>query len=161
MTTHTAHIASLAPNEGEIIPGLAGSVSRLLLESRELDLAIMKLTAGGEPPRHVHTREDEWAYILEGELDVSVGDEAPFRASAGSLVWLPVGIPHSYVVRGSHVRAVFGAQPGGLVQMFRDFVEAFGGEVPEVLTEDHQRAFVETSARYGITILALGEEASG
>jgi hypothetical protein len=94
-----------------------------------------------------------------GELDVFIGDEPPFRASAGSLVWLPVGIPHSYVVRGSHIRAVFGAQPGGLVQMFRDFVAAFSGEVPEVLTEEHRRAFVETNERYGITILALGEEA--
>jgi hypothetical protein len=61
------------------------------------------------------------------------------------------------MVRGSHVQAVFGAQPGGLVQMFRDFVEAFGGEIPEVLTEEHQRAFVETSERYGITMLALGD----
>src|SRR3712207_2731996 len=49
----------------------------------------------GGPPPHVHNREDEAFWVLEGELEVSVG-ESGFRAGAGSFVHLPRGVPHSF-----------------------------------------------------------------
>jgi quercetin dioxygenase-like cupin family protein len=39
-------------------------------------LAEAMLAPGTEPPGHVHSREDVLLYVLEGELDAYVGEEA-------------------------------------------------------------------------------------
>lgn len=52
---------------------------------------------GGGPPPHMHHREDEAFWILEGELEISAGEET-FPARAGSFVHLPRGVLHSYPV---------------------------------------------------------------
>lgn len=49
----------------------------------------------GGPPPHIHHREDEAFWVLEGELEVEVG-ESTFRAGPGSFVHLPRGVLHSY-----------------------------------------------------------------
>ena len=51
--------------------------------------------SGGGPPPHVHHQEHEAFWVLEGELEVQVG-ESTFRANAGSFVHLPKGIPHAF-----------------------------------------------------------------
>ena len=45
-------------------------------------------------PRHTHSREDEYTYVLEGEVGVAVGDDA-VTARPGELVFKPRGIPHA------------------------------------------------------------------
>ena len=42
----------------------------------------------GEAPPHIHHREDEAFWVLEGELEIMVGEDT-FEASAGSFVHLP------------------------------------------------------------------------
>jgi mannose-6-phosphate isomerase-like protein (cupin superfamily) len=42
-------------------------------------------------PSHVHQHEDEYSYVLEGEVGFEVGDEV-FTAGAGQLVAKPRGI---------------------------------------------------------------------
>ena len=51
---------------------------------------------GGEAPPHVHRREDEAFWVLEGEIEVTVGDDT-LTASRDSFVRLPRDVPHSYV----------------------------------------------------------------
>ena len=46
-------------------------------------------------PLHLHARDDEAWYVLEGSLCVQVGDDE-VRASAGSGVFVPAGTPHTY-----------------------------------------------------------------
>jgi mannose-6-phosphate isomerase-like protein (cupin superfamily) len=48
-----------------------------------------------DPPPHIHHREDEAFRVLEGELEVLVG-ENKFKAGAGSFVHPPKGVLHSY-----------------------------------------------------------------
>jgi len=71
-----------------------------------------------KPPPHVHTREDELFYVLEGEFDVYVGKEA-FKVEAGECVFLPRFKPHAFVIRSPrlHVLALF--TPAGLEEVFR------------------------------------------
>ena len=65
-------------------------------------LALVEQTApsGHAPPPHKHQREDEWFYVLDGELtfwldgDRSVG-------GPGWLAFLPKGIPHGFAVTSS------------------------------------------------------------
>jgi mannose-6-phosphate isomerase-like protein (cupin superfamily) len=48
------------------------------------------------PPLHVHHNEDEAFYVVEGAFDIQVGERTA-RATAGSLVFGPKGVPHAYV----------------------------------------------------------------
>ncbi len=49
----------------------------------------------GGPPPHMHTREDEAFYVLEGELEFMVG-ERTLLATTGSVVYGPRGILHAF-----------------------------------------------------------------
>jgi mannose-6-phosphate isomerase-like protein (cupin superfamily) len=46
-------------------------------------------------PLHLHRRDDEAWYVLEGTLRLQVGD-AEVEAGAGAAVFVPRGTPHTY-----------------------------------------------------------------
>jgi mannose-6-phosphate isomerase-like protein (cupin superfamily) len=74
--------------------------------------------AGSSPPLHVHHREDEAFWLLEGELTVRCGDRT-FTAEPGSFTFLPRGVPHSFVVEGdrpAHLLSI--CTPGGFERYF-------------------------------------------
>ena len=99
---------------------------------------------GGGPPPHRHTREDECFYVLEGEYEFTVGGQT-LRAPAGTLVYGPRGIPHSFKNIGEkQARILALIQPAGLENLFR--------EASEMLRSGKaDRSQMEAlSARYGI-----------
>jgi mannose-6-phosphate isomerase-like protein (cupin superfamily) len=55
---------------------------------------------GFSPPMHVHHREEESFYVIDGVLRVQCGDEI-FTARAGSFVTLPRDVPHSLIADGT------------------------------------------------------------
>jgi mannose-6-phosphate isomerase-like protein (cupin superfamily) len=57
----------------------------------------------GEGPLHVHHREDEGFFIIEGELTFQVGEET-IKASPGSFVFGPKDVPHTYTVDSGTAR---------------------------------------------------------
>ena len=83
------------------------------------DFSLMEsvLVPGNEPPPHVHSREDELYYVLEGEFDVYVGQEA-FKVEAGACVFLPKLKPHAFVIRSARLRLLLIITPGGLERGF-------------------------------------------
>lgn len=50
---------------------------------------------GGGPPPHVHTREDEMFYVLEGEVTFTQGAQ-PIIAQPGTWVHAPRNLPHRF-----------------------------------------------------------------
>ena len=62
-------------------------------------------------PPHTHAREDECAYVLEGELTFDVGGEVVV-ASAGSFVLKPRGVYHALCNTGTVPNRHLGLQPG-------------------------------------------------
>jgi mannose-6-phosphate isomerase-like protein (cupin superfamily) len=75
---------------------------------------------GFSPPLHVHHREDESFYVLEGEVTMKCGDRL-FHAGAGSFVFLPRDVPHTFVVEGDRpVRMLTLMSPGGGEGFFVD-----------------------------------------
>jgi quercetin dioxygenase-like cupin family protein len=62
-----------------------------------------RVRAGEEPPIHIHTREDEALYVLEGAITAYVGDET-IEVEAGSYAALPKDVPHGLTVRGEEAR---------------------------------------------------------
>lgn len=74
---------------------------------------------GFGPPLHVHRREDEGFYVLEGEIRFRRGDDE-FVAGPGSLVWGPRGVPHTFKVQPGGARALVIVMPGGFERMFEE-----------------------------------------
>lgn len=70
------------------------------------------------PPLHVHSREDELFYILEGEVVLQIGTDR-VTASAGATAFLPRGIPHTYQnFSGAPARLLVLVTPAGLDRFF-------------------------------------------
>ena len=74
---------------------------------------------GEEAPLHVHHREDEAFWVLEGELTFEVGDET-IKASPGSFLFGPKDLPHRYIVESGPARLLFILSPPG----FEEFIYA-------------------------------------
>src|SRR5215468_983800 len=76
------------------------------------------VSPGGGPPPHVHSREEEGFYVLEGEITFFVGDQR-LVASAGMFANVPVGTPHSFKNEsGKPARMLISVAPAGLEKMF-------------------------------------------
>ncbi len=70
------------------------------------------------PPPHIHLREDEFYYVLEGELEVLDG-ERTFTASTGSYVYIPRNTLHAFKnVRETPARVLIGFTPAGFEGFF-------------------------------------------
>ncbi len=67
-------------------------------------------------PPHVHPTQDEWIYVLEGNLEVDFGFEEgnvkANKAGAGDMIRMPMGVAHAVYNRsGSEAKCVFGVAP--------------------------------------------------
>jgi len=83
----------------------------------ELGVVEVTIAPGDEPPLHVHANEDEWFYLLDGEVTFHVGGEN-FAGAAGSFVSFPRGIAHTFSVETETARFLVINTPGGFEQMF-------------------------------------------
>ena len=90
-------------------------------------LTIVEVTEppGAQAPLHVHHREDEGFWILDGDVTLHVGDET-IEASAGDFAWGPRGIPHRYTVGPRGCRMLFLLTPAGFEGLVRDMSEPAG-----------------------------------
>jgi mannose-6-phosphate isomerase-like protein (cupin superfamily) len=73
---------------------------------------------GGGAPPHIHHREDEMFYVLEGEFEFTCGDRV-FKAAKDSLVALPREIPHAFKNTGKALgKTLLVLIPGGTEKAF-------------------------------------------
>ena len=119
----------LAPGEGRAIWFLRNRMTvkaTAATTGGAYGLVESQIAPGFSPPLHVHHREDEAFYVLEGELTMQCG-ERTFRATAGAFVFLPRDVPHTFVVEGDRpARMLTLLTPGGGEGVFID-----GGRTPE------------------------------
>jgi quercetin dioxygenase-like cupin family protein len=110
---------------------------------------------GGGPPPHVHCREEEGFYVLEGEITFTV-DGAKIVAKAGTFANMPIGTPHSFT-NNTRVpaRMLISVAPAGLEQMFFDIGTplAEGATTAPPPTQDDIEKLVATVPKYGIELL--------
>jgi quercetin dioxygenase-like cupin family protein len=94
-------------------------------------------------PLHRHTREDEYSYVLEGQVGALLGDEV-LVAGPGDLVFKPRNQWHTFWNAGDEpARILEIISPAGFERFFEELID-LGGVVnaePEVLEE--------IAARYG------------
>lgn len=98
--------------------GWFGSTITLKASCPELGATEILIHPGEEPPLHVHKNEDEWFYMLEGEVTFHVGGENHL-GTAGAFVSFPRGIPHTFTVESDSARFLVLNTPGGFERMFK------------------------------------------
>jgi mannose-6-phosphate isomerase-like protein (cupin superfamily) len=84
-------------------------------------MSIIEITEppNSEAPLHVHHREDEAFWILEGDVTIFVGDET-IECHAGDYAFGPRGIPHRFTVGDAGCRMLFILTPGGFENLVRE-----------------------------------------
>ena len=109
---------------------------------------------GSGSPLHVHHNEDEWFYVLEGELTFWVGGRV-IEAPAGSFVYGPRDVPHTFIVTSQQALFLLVAEQAGFDAFFRAAsVPAERLEIPPAPTEPPDIAgLTALAATFGIEIL--------
>ena len=109
---------------------------------------------GAGSPLHVHHREDEWFYVIEGSVTFWVGGNI-FEAEAGAFVYGPRDVPHTFLVSSEQARFLLVTEAAGFEQFMREV-----GQPAETLTIPPPAAppadlapLIATAAEYGIEIL--------
>ena len=112
---------------------------------------------GAGPPRHIHHREDESFYVLEGEYEFLI-DGYTMKAEASSLLYVPKGTLHAHKNIGGEVgRMLLTQTPGGLYELFFERAgrrPADGDYGGSLLSEDRpdMASITAIAAEYGIEI---------
>jgi uncharacterized cupin superfamily protein len=95
-------------------------------------------------PVHTHTNEDEWTYVLEGEVGLEVGGQV-LLARPGDLVLKPRGVPHAFWNPADEpARMLEAVTPGGFETYFEEIGEILAAAQPDMA------ALGEVAARHGL-----------
>ncbi|CAN5163183.1 hypothetical protein BH18ACT10_BH18ACT10_14350 [soil metagenome] len=96
---------------------------------------------GGGATPHIHHREDECFYVVEGEIEFHV-DEETVLAGSGSLVYVPRGTVHAYTNTGTAPARVLDLlTPGGTRERLLE--EIGEGEDTDDLRDIYSRYGIE------------------
>ena len=91
---------------------------------------------GGGPPPHIHHREDETFYVLEGEYEIVCGQEK-FTAKQGAAALLPRDVPHTNRnISNATSKILVTLTPAGFEQFFEEIgamSPAEQSEIPRVM----------------------------
>jgi mannose-6-phosphate isomerase-like protein (cupin superfamily) len=106
-----------------------------------------------EPPLHVHTREHEAWYVLDGQMTFVVGDDE-FVAKSGDFVFAPRGLPHSFTVDVEPTRVLVFATPAGFEHFAGELgVPAQSESPPADLALPDPAQLGPIGAKYGIDVV--------
>jgi len=124
--------------------GNAINVKLTAVESAgELTVIENVVPPGAGPPLHVHERENEAYYVLEGEFELVCGDDT-VRGGPGTFAHGPRGVPHRYRNVGSTPgRILFAFTPAGIEAFFSEL-----GNQPALSPP----LMIEIAKKHGITI---------
>jgi mannose-6-phosphate isomerase-like protein (cupin superfamily) len=152
-------LAHILPGEGRRSLWVLGELVTYKISSHKTGGAyslfeVASLSSTGPPP-HIHHREDESFYVLEGEYEFLSGREI-LRAGAGSLLYIPKGILHTHKNIGEGVsRMLLTQTPGGLYEhFFGDVGKAVDDDSGPPVFEEQQDvgSVIAKAAKYGIEI---------
>jgi len=145
------------PDEGRTI-AVAGDVYRFMATGEDTNGKYAMWEAivppGGGPPPHVHSKEEEGFYIVEGEITFMIGEQRVV-ATAGMFANMPVGTPHSFRNESNKpAKMLISVAPAGLEKMFFEFgvplSEGSTSAVPP--TKEEIEKLLTIAPRYGIKI---------
>ena len=156
-TTNSGH--SVAPDEGERIWIVGDTMTfKATGESTGGSLVLLEnLTApGGGPPPHIHTREDEFWYVLDGTFEIRIGDEL-YTLGPGGFAYAPRGTVHNFRnVADTPSRVLVGFTPGGMERFFRESGRPATDDGPAPPVDDDEIARTLAAApKYGVEAVSF------
>lgn len=109
---------------------------------------------GHGSPLHVHRNEEEWFYVLDGELTFWIDGEVVV-GTAGSFVLGPRDVPHTFMVTSDEARFLLGTTPGAFSAFVRSAAEPAAERTlpPASVAPPDPEALGAAAAEYGIEIL--------
>src|SRR5215204_2625608 len=138
----------ISPQDGKA--GFLGSIGvRFMIDGDETDQGFSLVEHPMSPhalaaPLHIHTREDEYSYVLEGRMGAMLGDEV-VEAGPGDLVFKPRNQWHTFWNAGDEpCRILEIIAPAGFERFFAE-LDGLGGAL-EAAPEE----LAELSSRYGV-----------
>jgi quercetin dioxygenase-like cupin family protein len=100
------------------------------------------------PPLHRHSREDEWFYILKGEITFEI-DGKRITLHAGSSAFAPRGTTHTYKNSTNEAAEILVVvTPGGFLEFFEEL-----SVLSDQVTASDPSAIERIAKKYGIEIV--------
>jgi quercetin dioxygenase-like cupin family protein len=150
-------VVDLAPGEGTSSHWLGTDLHtfKAVTQTTGGAYTLTELTARPEfvPPPHIHHREDEAFYVLEGRFEFSY-EGRTFTAGPGSFVYLAKGRVHQHGASGGPARALVVHTPSGL----EHFIAEAGkpatdrSAVPAAPPLEELQQMVAIAQKYGIEV---------
>ena len=138
----------VGPKDGQ--EGFLGTISvRFMIDGSEAGERFSLVEHPMSPralaaPLHLHTREDEYSFVLEGRMGALLGDDV-VEAGPGDLVFKPRAQWHTFWNAGDEpCRILEIISPAGFEHFFRELV-ALGG-----VLQASPDALAQLSDRYGL-----------
>jgi mannose-6-phosphate isomerase-like protein (cupin superfamily) len=132
LKTTTAGVKIVGPNDAK--EGFLGSIGvRFMLDGSEAGERFSLVEHPMAPralaaPLHLHTREDEYSFVLEGRMGALIGDEV-VEAGPGDLVFKPRNQWHTFWNAGDEpCRILEIISPAGFERFFEE-LSAMGGAI--------------------------------
>ncbi len=123
----------------------------------QLGVSLVTQPPGTATPLHVHTRESEGLFVVDGQLTYRAGEDV-HRLTSGSFMYLPQGLPHAFRITGqSPARLLFLTLPGALMGLYDEVgipatemrLPGADGQPPEVEIPKWN----EVGPRYGLEVV--------
>ena len=128
----------MTPQSGaQAVSWLGGSVHHILLDAAATEgrLSVFRSTmhAPAAAPVYVHDHEDETVHVLSGTAVFWAGADR-WDLGPGDTVFLPLGLPHAYVITSEAAEIITVCNPGGTEELFR----AAGWDLSEPMPDGWQ-----------------------
>ncbi|QYN35943.1 cupin domain-containing protein [Pseudonocardia sp. DSM 110487] len=136
MPNFTAPFA-VQPGEGPVLETPTGDAITVKADTMSTNgsLTVLELLVapGSGPAQHIHVREDEVWWVLEGKFRFKAGDTM-LRASSGGMAFGPRGVPHNFQNIGDAAgRLLIITSPSGVERFFEQFAALPGPVDAEAL----------------------------
>ena len=121
-------------------------------------MSLVTQPPGIATPLHRHTQEAEALFVLDGLIEYQAGEEV-YELGEGAFLYLPLGLPHAFRIRGDQPARFLGlTTPGGLMGLYDEVgVPATGMHLPlagEGLSmEEEIGRWNEVGPRYGLEVV--------
>ena len=147
-------VTQLAPGEGRAVH-MSGDTYTFKAVGETTDGLFVLFEAiippGGGPPAHIHLRESEYYYVLEGEVEITAA-EGTFLAGVGTFVNIPKGTLHRFMnVSTEPAKMLLGFTPAGVEGFFFEVGRpATPGSAPTPMDAAERERVGSSAPKYGM-----------